>query len=245
MGRLYHLRTWKPSFFEVTFLITQMELTKKKTEKVTDKTPQKGWVTTDGRTWQVPYVLPWICVSHRRQKVTVLIQFRWGRPAENSIVDNTHQFFWEAKETNRLFCCNIKPSETHKAIYRVEMTSFLVCGWTNPLEKYVRQNGFIVPNFWGENKKYLSCHHPVMFLSWTPTKNQQITSPSVKKIPILIFPTFRLATSFPSSMLKGFSNSGISQNVPSFHSSSSIIQPLLSLVSPSLPLATLDFPVQS
>ena len=117
------------------------------------------------------------------------------------------------------------------------MTSFLVCGWTNPLEKYVRQNGFIVPNFWGENKKYLSCHHPVMFLSWTPTKNQQITSPSVKKIPILIFPTFRLATSFPSSMLKGFSNSGISQNVPSFHSSSSIIQPLLSLVSPSLPLA--------
>ena len=38
-------------------------------------------------------------------------------------------------------------------------------------------------------------------------------------------------------MLKGFSNSGISQNVPSFHSSSSIIQPLLSLVSPSLPLA--------
>ena len=161
-----------------------------------------------------------------------------GRPTRKvSIVDNTHQFFWEAKETNRLFCCNINPSETHKAIYRVEMTSFLVYGWTNPLEKYVRQNGFIVPNFWGENKKYLSCHHPVMFLSWTPTKNQQITSPSVKKIPILIFPTFRLATSFPSSMLKGFSNSGISQNVPSFHSSSSIIQPLLSLVSPSLPLA--------
>ena len=33
---------------------------KKKTEKVTDKTPQKG-VTTDGRTWRVPYVSPWNC----------------------------------------------------------------------------------------------------------------------------------------------------------------------------------------
>ena len=35
----------------------------------------------------------------------------------------------------------------------------LVGGWTNPIEKYARQNGFIFPNFRGENKKYLSCHH--------------------------------------------------------------------------------------
>ena len=41
---------------------------------------------------------------------------------------------------------------------------FLVGGWTNPSEKYARQNGFIFPHFRGENKKYLSCHHQVSFL---------------------------------------------------------------------------------
>ena len=30
--------------------------------------------------------------------------------------------------------------------------SFLVGGWTNPSEKYARQNGFIFPKFRGENK---------------------------------------------------------------------------------------------
>ena len=30
---------------------------------------------------------------------------------------------------------------------------FLVGGWTNPSEKYARQNGFIFPNFRGEHKK--------------------------------------------------------------------------------------------
>ena len=29
----------------------------------------------------------------------------------------------------------------------------LVGGWTNPFEKYAPQNGFIFPNFRGENKK--------------------------------------------------------------------------------------------
>ena len=37
---------------------------------------------------------------------------------------------------------------------------YLVGGF-NPLEKYDRQNGFIFPNFRGENKKCLSCHHLV------------------------------------------------------------------------------------
>ena len=32
-------------------------------------------------------------------------------------------------------------------------------GGFNPSEKYARQIGFIFPNFRGENKKYLSCHH--------------------------------------------------------------------------------------
>ena len=35
----------------------------------------------------------------------------------------------------------------------------LVGGWTNPLEKYARQNGFIFPNVRDENKRYLSCQH--------------------------------------------------------------------------------------
>ena len=30
--------------------------------------------------------------------------------------------------------------------------SLLVGGWTNPSEKYARQNGFIFPNVRGENK---------------------------------------------------------------------------------------------
>ena len=29
----------------------------------------------------------------------------------------------------------------------------LVGGWTNPVEKYARQNGFIFPNFRGEHSK--------------------------------------------------------------------------------------------
>ena len=36
---------------------------------------------------------------------------------------------------------------------------YLVGGWTNPFEKYARQNGFIFPKDRDENKKYLSCHH--------------------------------------------------------------------------------------
>ena len=36
-----------------------------------------------------------------------------------------------------------------------------VGGWTNPIEKYARQNGFIFLNFRGKNRKYLSCHHLV------------------------------------------------------------------------------------
>ena len=32
--------------------------------------------------------------------------------------------------------------------------TILVGGWTNPFEEYARQNGFIFPNFRGENKKY-------------------------------------------------------------------------------------------
>ena len=39
-----------------------------------------------------------------------------------------------------------------------------VGGWTNPSEKYARQNGFIFPKVRGENKQYLSCHHLVRIL---------------------------------------------------------------------------------
>ena len=43
---------------------------------------------------------------------------------------------------------------------------YLVGGWTNPLEKYARQNGNHFRNFRGENKKSLSCHHPVVLYSF-------------------------------------------------------------------------------
>ena len=46
---------------------------------------------------------------------------------------------------------------------------FLVGGF-NPSEKYARQNGFIFPNFRGENKQCLSCHHLVF--PWKETKRE-------------------------------------------------------------------------
>ena len=36
---------------------------------------------------------------------------------------------------------------------QVKKKTFLVGGWTNPFEKYARQNGFIFPNFRGEHNK--------------------------------------------------------------------------------------------
>ena len=38
------------------------------------------------------------------------------------------------------------------------------CFFTNPFEKYARQNGFIFPNFRGEHKKHVSYHHPAYHL---------------------------------------------------------------------------------
>ena len=44
---------------------------------------------------------------------------------------------------------------------------FLVGGWTNPSEKYARQNGLIFPNFQGEHKTYECNHHLVIsFCLW-------------------------------------------------------------------------------
>ena len=42
-------------------------------------------------------------------------------------------------------------------------TSWLVVFY-HPSEKYARRNGFIFPNFRGEHKKYLSCHHLASYL---------------------------------------------------------------------------------
>ena len=39
---------------------------------------------------------------------------------------------------------------------------WLVGGWTNPFEKHAMVKMDHLPNFWGENKKYLSCHHTVI-----------------------------------------------------------------------------------
>ena len=43
----------------------------------------------------------------------------------------------------------------------------LVGGWTHPVEKYARQNGFIFPNFRGENRKYLK--PPTRWFGGKPT----------------------------------------------------------------------------
>jgi len=51
--------------------------------------------------------------------------------------------------------------------YILVVWRYLVGGWTNPFEKYDRQNGFIFPNFRDERKKYLSCHHPGMLSNYT------------------------------------------------------------------------------
>ncbi len=49
-----------------------------------------------------------------------------------------------------------------------KLISWLVGGWTNPFEKYARQNGFIFPNFRGENSKNIWNHHPVDLLGVIP-----------------------------------------------------------------------------
>ena len=42
---------------------------------------------------------------------------------------------------------------------------YLVCGWTNPSEKYAPQTGFIFPNVRDENKKIL-VKPPPSYKSW-------------------------------------------------------------------------------
>ena len=55
----------------------------------------------------------------------------------------------------------------HETILIPNKIMKLLCGWTNPFETYDRQNGFIFPNFPGENShKYLSCH--VSQKKWSP-----------------------------------------------------------------------------
>ncbi len=69
----------------------------------------------------------------------------------------------------------------------------LVGGWTNPSEKYARQIGFIFPNFRGENKKYLSCHHLAIhgsYVQWT-------SSPSTMDILPLNVMLFHVIPPFP------------------------------------------------
>ncbi len=48
--------------------------------------------------------------------------------------------------------------------------TFLVGGWTNPSEKYDRQNGFIFPNFRGENSKNIWNHH--LDIGWIAPPSQ-------------------------------------------------------------------------
>ena len=45
-------------------------------------------------------------------------------------------------------------------IYGLLYLAYLAGGWTNPFEKYARQNGFIFPNFRGENKNVFELPPP-------------------------------------------------------------------------------------
>ena len=58
----------------------------------------------------------------------------------------------------QLDLCTCWNSEIESAGFPQYRKQSLVGGWTNPFEKYGRQNGFIFPNFRGEHKKCLSCH---------------------------------------------------------------------------------------
>ena len=61
---------------------------------------------------------------------------------------------------------------------RASAHSILVGGWTNPFEKCARQNGFIFPNFRGENKKYLKPPPSIgcMHWMWLPSPACPVTT---------------------------------------------------------------------
>ena len=62
-------------------------------------------------------------------------------------------------------------------------TSYLVGGWTNPFEKYARQNGFIFPNFRGENKRYLKPPTRISNSILQGTRPGRCRSSSLQKTP--------------------------------------------------------------
>ena len=51
---------------------------------------------------------------------------------------------------------------------------YLVGGWTNPFEKYNVKMGSSSPSFGVNIKKYLSCHHPVIFWMMSPMTPLQL-----------------------------------------------------------------------
>ena len=62
-----------------------------------------------------------------------------------------------ANDDSTFLATNVYPNQQGG---RRETTNPQTSWWLNhPFEKYDRQHGFIFPNFRGENKKYLSCHH--------------------------------------------------------------------------------------
>ena len=52
-----------------------------------------------------------------------------------------------------MFCVAFWQFERACDLFMKSLTNYLVGGWTNPFEKYDRQNGFIFPNFRGEHWK--------------------------------------------------------------------------------------------
>ena len=83
--------------------------------------------------------------------------------------------------------CRPLPFETAHKISRarfkipqVSPNCLLVGGWTNPFEKYERQNGFIFPKFWGENSKNL-------WVATTQFRSIRVEDSGCQRIPAVHF----------------------------------------------------------
>ena len=64
----------------------------------------------------------------------------------------------------------------------MDPVNILVGGWTNPSEKYASQNGFIFPNFRGENKNSFELPPPSKYTSPSPMDAEPWVLPQPKWI---------------------------------------------------------------
>ena len=94
--------------------------------------------SSSSSTQQKMSTFPWLALANQ----TLLISLH--------ACDGTFKVsFWEL-QAHRTIPCSVEEIRNGLLI-----NGLLVGGWTNPFEKYARQNGFIFPKVRGENKTYL------------------------------------------------------------------------------------------